>query len=132
MKADGRALDQADVFRSLPDRGFEAGEAGRAGLTTGDLVVAVGPEGGPDGRFSLLSRPRRTGEEARQWTGMYPDWRATELRATACEALPVPSKSMDARVPRRAQSKTRCAGNRNGTDGGHDPGHLEGLNGRLR
>ena len=29
MKADGRALDQADVFRSLPDRGFEAGEAGR-------------------------------------------------------------------------------------------------------
>ena len=33
MKADGRALDQADVFRSLPDRGFEAGEAGRAGLT---------------------------------------------------------------------------------------------------
>jgi len=49
MKADGRALDQADVFRSLPDRGFEAGEAGRAGLTTGDLVVAVGPEGGPGG-----------------------------------------------------------------------------------
>jgi hypothetical protein len=48
MKADGHALDQADVFRSLPDRGFEAGEAGRAGLTTGDLVVAVGPEGGPD------------------------------------------------------------------------------------
>lgn len=39
MKADGRALDQADVFRSLPDRGFEAGEAGRAGLTTGDLVA---------------------------------------------------------------------------------------------
>ena len=33
MKADGHALDQADVFRSLPDRGFEAGEAGRAGLT---------------------------------------------------------------------------------------------------
>jgi len=34
MKADGHALDQADVFRSLPDRGFEAGEAGRAGLVT--------------------------------------------------------------------------------------------------
>jgi hypothetical protein len=33
MKADGRALDQADVFRSLPDRGLVAGEAGRAGLT---------------------------------------------------------------------------------------------------
>ena len=51
MKADGHALDQADVFRSLPDRGFEAGEAGRAGLTTGHLVVAVGPEGGPDYRL---------------------------------------------------------------------------------
>jgi hypothetical protein len=33
MKADGRALDQADVFRLLPDRGLEGGEAGRAGLT---------------------------------------------------------------------------------------------------
>jgi hypothetical protein len=33
MKADGRALDQADLFGSVPGGGLEAGEAGRAGLT---------------------------------------------------------------------------------------------------
>ena len=32
-QAPARHIGQADVFRSLPDRGFEAGEAGRAGLT---------------------------------------------------------------------------------------------------
>ena len=52
MKADGRALDQADVFRSLPDRGFEAGEAGRAGLTP---IRAPGDAPPPFGGFGEVA-----------------------------------------------------------------------------
>src|SRR5712664_3252456 len=88
-----------------------------------------------DGRYErlyLCALPCSHFDKARHWTGMHPCGRVVRHRTTTCGALQGPSKSVDADASSSAQSRTRCAGNQNGSHCSDGARHVEKLNGNSK